>query len=845
MKRLLLLLAVSSLALACASTRPVNKPAAVIDVVNRTHAPADVFLDGYLIGVVGPDKRRSYPGLPSGSVSVDVVARDGSARALQRVELARGRRVLVELISKAHPGPFAGHAALVVENPYDFPFRLQLGQEDLGALFEEATRRFEGLPAGPQTLTVLSPTGVLEARMELDLTPDQERRVRLKIPTGTLVVANGLDQPVRVQVDGRAAGEVAPHARRTLSGTRTGLHRITAIAGRSLQRFRIEEVLSDGEVAVVHLEGKPGTFVVRNAGPESFALAVDGRDAVSLARGGVLHVDQILSGEHRASARGATSGSAMFTSFTIAEGETVVWTLRRARGVLEIINRTREQQALQVDGDELARIDPLSSLHLHGIRTGAREIGCVGASSGVRQARTVEVYAERSTSVVIEAPRVTLRLVNTLPEAVRVYQDARFLVDVDAGRTRTLEHLPAGRFLLEALGVSTGQVVRRHVAVEPGQSLTWRVARSVSKLRLVNRAGEALRCPPELMSQRERVMDGEDTLFELTPGARTLKLVGDQSGFVYSQSLPFEADVAYDWEVARPRGAVQVFNETREPARLQLDQRDLGLLPAGERMFVESVPAGRVMLIADLQRSGHQVRRHGVLQPEAILQWSLEEELGLLLVENLCDESVHLLVDGEEWTRLEPDEQRLFDRISIGAHRLEAHGVRTGDRIEVARTITPRSQQRWAIRPNQGTIHVRNQCGEPVRVSLGGRVVKTLQPGAEAQIAARSGKTRVVIRGERSYDAIKDWLFIHPSRTLTYDVRHLKARVTLRNELPIEATLHTASARIGALPAGGEISFDTACASDALEVRATLSDGDERVRTLRCAPNEHVRWEIR
>ncbi len=836
------------LLVACASAQVGTAPSpAVLRVSNATTSAADVFVDGYLLAVAPAGRVRSVSHLPTGPSEVSVVARDGSARLSRRVVLEPGRDVLVELNAVTPLAPLVPHSGiggLELANPHASALAIFLDGESLGTVFEKSTRRFDDQMAGAHALLATDPEGVVLARFDVVVEPAQLTRVELDVPTGDLILANGLDEDLAVSIEGISAGVVAPGTSLRVPDLLAGRLDLEATGLKTFRRHRVQVVLHADEIREVSLAGTPGSLRVKNGTAEEIELRKDGALVATVPAGHTTVVDDVPPGRHRLEASGRLTGQLMAGDVTLEQGESVTWELDARYGLVTLRNDSSERQRLSLDGLEVAMLPPFRGVDLATVRAGAHAVEAVGSKSGARIRGSLEVSAGARALFVVPAGGVRLSLKNTLDEGVRVYRDATWLAEVDAGAVRHLDDVPGGAMLLEAVGLRTERVLRKNLDARDDPTLTWEIRREEGVVSVQNDSGERLRASPELSGQHESVGPGEVARFTLAPGRHRLTLVGVNTGLSYTHAVDLRAGALDPWVLSKPQGTLQVFNRTAEPASLQVNQQAAGVIPAGGSVVLRDVRAGRVGVVAKLEGSGQVLRHAPFLQPGGLAHWELERSYARVLVENGLGEAVRLEIDGQVWTRLDPGEARVLDKVMPGKHRFVGVGARSDTRVEAELDVSATRDTRWAIEGTRGVLAVTNRTAEALVVDVGGRALGSVPAGATKRFSAPAGKEALILRGATTLKTWRQWLTLSAGRTWDLAVDSLDARFRVTNRLAAPVTLAFAGRRVDTVAPGATLEFEEACAHATVELSATSADTTTHARKLACRINEVHEWTI-
>jgi len=818
----------------------------VLRVANGAPSPADVFVDGYLLAVAPPHRVRALTNLPPGPTDVVVAARDGSARLSRRVVLEPGRDVLVELVVSqptAPAVPVSGVGALEIVNPHASSFSVMLDGEALGTVFEKTSRRFDDQVAGTHVVLVTDASGLVLARLDVIVEAAQLTRVELAVPTGDLILTNGLDEDLAVTIDGHAVGSVAPGKPLRLPDLLAGRVDVEATGLKTFRRHRVQVVLHADEIREVSLAGAPGTVQVKNSTRDEIELRLDGALTTTVPAGHTTQLDGVTPGVHHLESTGRGSGLVMAAEINLQQGETVTWELDARYGVVTLQNDSGERQRVSLDGLEVAVLPPYRSIDLTAVRAGRHRVEVVGAKGGVHLQGQLEATAGGRALFVIPAGGVRLSLKNTLDEPVRVYRDAVWLAEVAAGAVRLLDNVPAGKFLLEAVGLRTERVVRRTIDAAP-EGVSWEIRAEEGFVTVHNESGERLKASPELAAQEAELSPGETSRFTLPPGRHRLVLAGVSSGLSYARAVDLKAGATEVWAIPRPKGTVQVFNRTPEAAHLQVDKLAAGVIPAGGSIVLKDVQAGRLGLVAQLETSGQLLRHAPFLQPGGLVHWELEREYARVLIENGLDEAARLEIDGQVWTKLDPGEARLLDKVAPGTHRFVGIGARSDARVEAELTVSATRDTRWSMEGTRGVAALTNRTAEPLAVDLGGRALGTLGVGATRHYAAPAGKALLILRGLQSQRVWRQGVMLQAGRTWDLAVVSLDARFRVTNHLARPVTLGFAGHRVDDLAPGATLEFERACPHARVELTATADATTTHARTLACRVNEVAEWTL-
>mgnify|MGYP000931497653 CR=1 FL=1 len=352
----------------------VNPPQAALRATNRSGGIARISIRDEVERQVPAGGSATFDRLAPGAI--DVSARDDQGRFLFKGVATLEAGKVADVVVPAPEGVLSVLSDLAV------PVSVWIDGASLGLCGASGAAEFKGLPVGDVHVEALDPESRVVARAVLKLKSGSptlwmvreggdaaERRG----DEGSLSIENGSPEPMRVQVDGGARGEVQPGARRVVPGLLPGVHQVAVFGLRSRDIQRADVTVSSGAVATWVARPRSATLSLKNLRDEEVRVRIDGETMARLAPAQSL--DLLLpGGAHRIEAVGVTTLRSTVHSMELPATVVTRLPLPSPTATLVATNRRGEPLTL-FDGDrQLGVILPGDRVTLRDIEPGDHQL---------------------------------------------------------------------------------------------------------------------------------------------------------------------------------------------------------------------------------------------------------------------------------------------------------------------------------------------------------------------------------------------------------------------------------------------------------------------------------------
>lgn len=813
---------------ACGEEKPRSAaPTATLEVVNQTPSDQEVFFEGRRLGTVRSGTRVRYRFLPPGTADL----------AAQGAPLADSPRRAADL----HPDvPYvweltAGDATLplppplgilAVENRLGRDVKLTLDGLPLGNVFAFEKRVFGDVPSGDHTLEAVSLVDDREVRTPVRILPAVVTTFPLSAPMGSLRVVNDWDEPVALSLGESRIATIPPRATHISEYRFAGVLVASATGLRTAGTARTQLEIRDGEVTEWRLSAAGGAIEIENASSVSLIVAVDG-EARAVARAGeTAKISPLSPGAHRVEVAATEGTLRLARSIHLGGGERARWLVDPRYGTFRVRNSSLEPVLLYLDGQQRRTLEPTEEYVFTQVATGRHSAAIVGLRSRTRQDTRVSVSAETQATWDIRGPAGRLSVENGSGETLRIFLDAKPQGRVAPGATVVLEPVPAGDWLVEAVGDDTGRVLRHPARIAQGETHSWIARLPEGAVLVVNRSGETLVPSPALRAQHDTVPDGSTLRFRVPVGRVRLQLRGQRTGLPYALDAVTTDGPELRWEIAPPAGSLVVHNRSREPMRIALDGAVVAEVPDGRDLTLEEIEAGDHVLQASGRGSGAVLVWRVKLAPERQAQWTLEPQFARLRVWNRTSEPLEVSVDDAPFGLVTPGEILMLGGLIPGRRAVSARGLDTGLRHGAELDVAIGRVDVWQVKPANGVVSVINPRPAAVVVALDGQVIGSAPPLSRGKLVfdATTGEHQVDV-WEGDYGRMARTLVsVAPDRTISLEIPSAEVRLRIRNATEAPLRIFERGRLLGEV--GPDAVLDaTAPHAPRLELRAVTLDG--------------------
>ncbi len=242
-----------------------------LHVSNERAGPVQVRVDGDRIGAVPARSKVAFAGIPNGVRLVEIEGRGPDD----------AREIAVPVRGTAHVRFEPLFGAVDVRNDARIAMRVTVDGRNVGTVAPGRTLEADRLRPGSHTV-VARPVDARYATGDalnraVDVRPGRDAAVKISPWLASVTVTNPFRQPVELRVDGRAAQQMRPGLRQTLTTLTPGLHTFELVSrGRVIadQRLRLAP---GARQAWQPQDRRVGDIRVSNDGRGPVQVLLDGR----------------------------------------------------------------------------------------------------------------------------------------------------------------------------------------------------------------------------------------------------------------------------------------------------------------------------------------------------------------------------------------------------------------------------------------------------------------------------------------------------------------------------------------------------------------------------------------
>lgn len=426
---------------------------------------------------------------------------------------------------------------------------------------------------------------------------------------------------------------------------------------------------------------------------------------------------------------------------------------------IEVANRTTRDYALYVDGQHVADLASGTHTLIDGLVSGPHRMVAStahGADGDKKTTLDLAVGGSALWDLMPEPPEPPLdvprgfgavELVNGIGDDLNVLLDGEPVAKLLADDSRLLQAVSAGSHTIEARrGFGQASIVMQ-VEVRPGEEVEVRIDGPRGRLEVQNGTGEPVEISIDGVVAGTIELGAARTFDRVLAGVRTVTARGEKTQRSHRREQRVLPDERALWQVEAAAGGIQIVNDTPEMVRVELDDLEIGRIPAGETRLYAEVTLGDHELRATTVSSGFELRMPVDVRTDQTFVWPLSIDEGVLILENTTDEPVQIYRDGDTFVRLNPEQTRTLSQVRVGNYNLSAFGERSHRIVPRNLEVIAARAVRWTIRAEWASMQVHNLRGEAVRLHVDAEVVGELAPG---EVRMLDG----LVAGERLVEAL-------------------------------------------------------------------------------------------
>lgn len=567
----------------------VQAAAGAVQVVNDTPETVRVELDDLEIGRVPPGESR---------LVADVTLGDHELRATTMTTGVELRMPVEIRTDQTFVWPLSvDEGVLILENATDEAVQIYRDDEPYLRLEPTQSRALSQIPAGTYALSAFGERSHRIVPRKVEVQAARSVRWTIRPEWAALEVHNARAERVRLHLDAKVVGELAPGERRVLEGLVAGEQLVEVLGLTSGRVTRDRAVLVAHETVRVDIGDPMAAVIIVNRSGEPLrvdpALAPQG----AVVPEGASWPYAVSTARKRLTVTGEETGHQHELPISLVHDETRTWEVEEPVGHVEVFNHRDEAVHLWFDGARAGTVPAGGSLLLADRPVGRHELLATGAESGqgVRAVRRIEAGKANNWQVGHEV--AVLQVVNDTGEDQEVFIGERPYGRVLAGETHAFGGIPAGARMLKLEGQRSQEIQQAMLQFEEGRTERFRVRPLNAGLRVLNERPVAV----SVFLDGERVGEAPAKgLYEgfLTQGPHTVEtrdLDTLESTLTHLTASPYQT---YDVRVTPRHGTLRITNTTPASLEIRRGERLVGTLEAGASRTFRNLPAERQVLKA-------------------------------------------------------------------------------------------------------------------------------------------------------------------------------------------------------------------------------------------------------
>lgn len=660
---------------------------------------------------------------------------------------------------------------------------------------------------------------------------------------GSVRLINEVGEDLDVRLDGALVARLLTDDTRLLTAVSAGER--TVIAERGLGHIPLKAVVTvlPGQLAEVRLDGPRGKVELRNATGEALDVSVDGRLVGTVESAHVRTFDGILAGARTLTAEGETTQRVYTREQRVVQGEVGVWDIEAAAGGIQVLNDTPEAVRVWIDEMEIGRVPSGESKLFSQISLGSHTMRALTLSSGLELRMPVDVRTDQTFVWPLTLDEGVLILENRTEEAVQTYLDGEPFERLEAGVSRTVSQLPAGKHSLSAFGELSHRIVPHTAEIAAARASRWTIDAVGASVVIRNDRTEPVRlyldavAITQLGPGEERVMDG------LVAGERLVEARGEHSGRVWRERATFDVGTRRLLVIRDPSAALTIVNHTGEALRVDPALARQGDVVPRSASRTYDVPVVRKKVSVTGDESGFEYEQALALEDGETKTWVIERPLGAIEIFNHRDEVVNLWLDGAPVGTIAAEGSLLLEHLRLGRHELLATGRTTGHGTRSVRRVEAGDTNNWQIGHQVAILVVVNQTDEEQEVLLDDRPYGRTAAGERRAFGGIPAGARMLkLKGKRSLEVQEAMLQFEEGRTERFRVEPLRGSLQVRNERAVPVSIFVDGERVGEAPARGVYENQITQGGHTVETR----DADTLAGTLqRLQVSPYQTYEVR
>ena len=287
-----------------------------------------------------------------------------------------------------------------------------------------------------------------------------------------------------------------------------------------------------------------------------------------------------------------------------------------------------------------------------------------------------------------------------------------------------------GTRTLSLRGRDSGLMFVRSFELKTGQQQSWRIAKPVGNIRVLNELGESLAVAIDDTQPVIIEAGGFHDFTNVAAGIHRMKAAGLTSGRIYRNNRRIQPDGSTIWRLAREEARLLIKNHDQSDVLIELDGRPYGIVFGGSTKVFAGLGTGLRKLRA-IATDTHSVRRHEIrLVGGRTDTVSIHPSRGTVVIENVSGENVKIAVDDALWP-MKIDQPPTEFPVDAGIRLIRV--TRRDSQTESVYRVKVRPYRSIHLRIGKPTarIAVKNTTSDMLTVFIGDRELGDIAPGEE------------------------------------------------------------------------------------------------------------------
>ena len=445
-------------------------------LTNHLTEAVEVHLDEATLAIVPPRGSTILDALPAGQQSISVystVSRHIQKRLVSISPHHSARWEITQPIARFH-----------VKNQTPEEVTVYVDRQPLGRIASGKEVIFTQVAPGRRLVEAAGALSGKSIASTLDIPASQTTVWDVESATGTVMVVNQTDEVLIAPPGLRHQGEsLGPNISTTYSiaaGNRL-LHFVGRASDQSYQHrlLVVEDTTTTWEVKP--LEGSVLVFN-RTATPQQ--IIIDKIAATTVAPG-KRHTIRLRAGPHHMVAVSTVNSRAVMATLMVRSQVTASWVLQPAQGTVRIVNHTAEILDLRINGAPLGYVVRDSERVFGPFPPGKHKLLALGRWTHTVYETTSHLVDGRTEVWEVHPAQGRVVVGNRRDEAIRIVVDGETHQTLAAHKKVTMS-LPLGGHLLELVGVSTHEIFRQRLRIQPNRTYAVEAPAGPAQLRIIN-----------------------------------------------------------------------------------------------------------------------------------------------------------------------------------------------------------------------------------------------------------------------------------------------------------------------------------------------------------------------